>query len=94
VTFRKSHPPVGARPGTLAIPPGSPPPQIRLVSFDAQGVEVREVGDVETLASLPEGRITWLDVRGLGDEAVLRSRSKTPSTCPSAPRPRSTRTNR
>jgi hypothetical protein len=72
VTFRKSHPPVGARPGTLAIPPGSPPPQIRLVSYDAQGVEVREVGDVETLAALPGDRITWLDVRGLGDEAVLR----------------------
>ena len=72
MTFRKSHPPVGARPGTLAIPPGSPPPQIRLVSYDAQGVEVREVGDVETLAALPGDRITWLDVRGLGDEAVLR----------------------
>ncbi len=33
---------------------------------------MREVGDVETLAALPERRITWLDVRGLGDEAVLR----------------------
>jgi len=72
VSFRKSHPPIGARPGTLAIPPDSPPPQIRLVAYDAQGVEERDVGDVETLAALPGDRIIWVDVRGLGDETVLR----------------------
>ena len=72
MSFRKSHPPIGARPGTLAIPPDSPPPQIRLVAYDAQGVEERDVGDVETLAALPGDRIIWVDVRGLGDETVLR----------------------
>jgi len=72
VAFRKSHPPVGARPGTLAIPPDSPPPQIRLVSYDAQGVDERDVDDVATLATLPGDRVTWVDVRGLGDETVLR----------------------
>jgi magnesium transporter len=72
VTFRKSHPPVGARPGTLAIPLGSPPPQIRLVRYDADSIEEREVDDVATLANLGEDRVTWIDVRGLGDEAVLR----------------------
>jgi magnesium transporter len=72
MTFRKSHPPVGARPGTLAIPPGSPPPKIRLVRYDADSIEEREIDDVATLANLGEDRVTWIDVRGLGDEAVLR----------------------
>ena len=72
MTFRKSHPPVGARPGTLAIPPGSPPPKIRLVRYDADHIEERDVVDVATLAKLGEDRVTWVDVRGLGDETVLR----------------------
>lgn len=72
MAFRKSHPPVGARPGTLAIPPGSPPPQIRLVRYDAASIEERDVTDVATLANLGDDRVTWVDVRGLGDEAVLR----------------------
>jgi len=72
MTFRKSHPPVGARPGTLAIPPGSPPPKIRLIRYDADSIEEREIDDVATLANLGEDRVTWIDVRGLGDEAVLR----------------------
>ncbi len=72
MTFRKSHPPVGARPGTLAIPPGSPPPKIRVVRYDADHIEERDVDDVATLANLGEDRVTWVDVRGLGDEVVLR----------------------
>jgi len=72
MTFRKSHPPVGARPGTLAIPPDSPPPRIRLVCYDANGIDERDVDDVETLAGLREDRVAWVDVRGLGDEALLR----------------------
>ena len=72
MTFRKSHPPVGARPGTLAIPPNSPPPKIRLVRYDADSIEERDVADVATLANLGEDRVTWVDVRGLGDEAMLR----------------------
>ena len=72
MTFRKSHPPVGSRPGTLAIPPDSPPPKIRLVSYDANAIEERDVDDVATFAGLREDRVAWVDVRGLGDEAVLR----------------------
>jgi magnesium transporter len=72
VTFRKSHPPVGSRPGTLAIPPDSPPPVIRLVCYDANVIEERDVEDVESLTGLRDDRVSWVDVRGLGDEKLLR----------------------
>jgi len=76
-TFRKSAPPPGSRPGTLAIPPDSPPPEIRLVVYAADGCEERKLSDVESLAGERDaaaraGRRLWVDVRGLGDEAVLR----------------------
>ena len=73
MSFRKHHPPVGARPGTLAIPPDSPTPEIHVYAYDAAGLEERHAVGVETLAALCEDvRTTWIDVRGLGDEAVLR----------------------
>jgi magnesium transporter len=72
MAFRKSHPPVGARPGTLAIPADSPPPEIHLVHYDEGGVELRKVDDVETLAVPSDEHVTWVDIRGLGDEALLR----------------------
>jgi magnesium transporter len=73
VNFKKSAPPIGARPGTLAIPKGSPPPEIRLVEYDANEVVERGVVDVEALAAAREGdRSVWIDVHGLGDERVLR----------------------
>lgn len=77
MTFRKSSPPPGARPGTLAIPAGSPPPEIHAVAYDAAGVEELHPVGLEELAALREaaaraGRNLWVDVRGLGDERVLR----------------------
>jgi magnesium transporter len=76
-TFRKSAPPPGSRPGTLAIPPGSPAPALHLFVYDVDSLEERPVTDVETLAAERDaaaqaGRKLWLDVRGLGDERVLR----------------------
>lgn len=71
--FRKTHPPIGARPGTLAIPEGSPPPRIKVFAYDAAGVREVEVADVDELATFRDGAQTcWIDVQGLGDEAVLR----------------------
>lgn len=71
--FRKAHPPVGSRPGTLAIPTESPPPEIHVCEYDAAGVQTRVIEDVDDLCDYtdPE-RVTWIDIRGLGDEAVLR----------------------
>lgn len=72
--FQKNNPEVGSRPGTLAIPPDSQPPRIYLMRYDKVHVEEREVKDVSELRELPRGPETiWVDVRGLGDERILRA---------------------
>jgi len=71
--FRKLHPPVGARPGTLVVDSGSPAPRIRVTTYAEEGVEERDVLDPNQLRSVvASGAKTWIDVQGLGDEAVLR----------------------
>jgi len=71
--IRKRRPPPGSVPGTLAIPPGAPPPRLHIFSYDAEHVLEQDVSDVETLAQLrAEARVLWVDVQGLGDERVLR----------------------
>jgi magnesium transporter len=71
--FHKIHPPAGSRPGTLAVPPGSPPPAVYVTSYDRDGVEEVRVDDPAALAPFAHGeRTCWIDVQGLGDEAVLR----------------------
>ncbi|MEP7343816.1 MAG: magnesium/cobalt transporter CorA [Gemmatimonadaceae bacterium] len=71
--FRKRHPPVGAMPGTLVPALDAPPPVIHLIRYDADVVEERVLVDPEELRSVPrENGVSWIDVHGLGDEAVLR----------------------
>ncbi|MBK9033834.1 MAG: magnesium/cobalt transporter CorA [Myxococcales bacterium] len=73
-TFRKRHPPAGARPGTLVVAAGAPPPTITVQSYDAAGLTTTQVTEVAQLPALLERPgTTWIDVQGLGDEAVLRS---------------------
>lgn len=77
MTFRKHAPPPGARPGTLAIPAGSPAPEIHAVRYSESGAQAEPVADVESLAALRAdaaraGEKLWIDVHGLGDERVLR----------------------
>jgi magnesium transporter len=72
-SFRKERPPEGARPGTLAIPADSPPPRIYVYRYTREALHEHEVHDVEELARCLESpEPTWIDVRGLGDEGVLR----------------------
>jgi len=74
MVFKKHNPEVGARPGTLAIPPGSPPPKITVVQYDVDRVDRREISDVAELRGLDAGnRVTWVDVQGLGDETMIRA---------------------
>lgn len=71
--FDKVHPPVGARPGTLAIPANSPPPRIRRYLYSPESLDEHPVEDLAELrAPLPEGTVQWIDIQGLGDESVLR----------------------
>ncbi|MDH4282004.1 MAG: magnesium/cobalt transporter CorA [Myxococcales bacterium] len=72
--FEKHNPEIGSRPGTLAIPPGSPFPKIAVVRYDEHSVERMEIEAPSDLRALQDdGRTTWVDVQGLGDEATLRA---------------------
>jgi magnesium transporter len=72
--FHKAHPEAGSRPGTLAIPAGSPRPEIHVVCYSRESLESFELEDLSKLRGLAEREgTTWIDVRGLGDEAVLRA---------------------
>ncbi len=72
--FQKHNPEVGSRPGTLAIPPGSPFPKISVVQYDAQSVTRHEIEDVEELRAFREMEsVSWVDIQGLGDEATIRA---------------------
>ncbi len=71
--FRKRHPPVGSRPGTLVVPAGAVPPRITVIRYAADTIEDLAPDTGGSLHSLVmPGTVTWIDVQGLGDEAVLR----------------------
>jgi len=72
--FRKRHPPAGARPGTLVVNGDSARPTISVMAYDAERVTATAIDTVDQLPALldPAGT-TWVDVQGLGDEAVLRA---------------------
>ena len=62
-----------ARPGTLIISEDAVPPMVRMISYDLDEVDEREITDVEDLAKAMEPEnITWIDVQGFGDEEVVR----------------------
>lgn len=71
--FSKNNPEVGARPGTLAIPDGSPEPRIRVTQYSETFVEVLDVDDVSSLPAMVRADcVTWVDIQGFGNEAKLR----------------------
>lgn len=72
--FRKRHPPVGAMPGTLAMPQDAAPPVIHIMDYGPTHVEEQSGVAPEALpALLTRDSVTWVDVRGLGDERTLRA---------------------
>ncbi len=72
--FRKRHPPVGARPGTLVINGAATKPVIRVIEYKPDSIEEHELSEVTQLRDLlHEDSVSWIDVQGLGDEEVLRS---------------------
>lgn len=76
--FKKQHPEVGARPGTLVVETDAPPPVVRMMHY-GPNQDVLEA-TVEDLAILEEAfaddTITWIDVQGFGDKSVLQKIKK------------------
>jgi len=71
--LHKKRPRVGAEPGTLALPTGSPPPVIRLTSYSESSCEERKIGQPGEIARwLDTDESVWIDVQGLGDETILK----------------------
>ncbi len=69
----KSDSPIGARPGTLVIPAGSPPPVVRMFQYDEEACEEKEIGNLEELCAYADtARTTWIDIQGLGEAETLQ----------------------
>jgi len=69
---RRAAPP-GARPDTMVIPGDAPRPSIHWMRYGPQAFQETEIDDPEELrAALDTEEIDWINVRGFGDEAVLR----------------------
>ncbi len=72
--FRKRHPPVGARPGTLIISSEAQFPKVRIMKYKVDHLEEHEAPSLERLRDfLEDDAVCWIDVQGLGDEQVLRA---------------------
>lgn len=71
--FRKRHSAVGAAPGTLVVATGSDAPRVHVMSYSETDWDEREeLHPGQLVPPRDDGRITWIDVQGLGDESMLR----------------------
>ncbi len=70
--FRRRTAP-GTTPGTVAIDPQAARPTVRVLSYGPDGLEEREIDDLDALARFVGARpVTWVDVQGLGDAETIR----------------------
>ncbi len=67
---RRTRP--GAAPGTVVVDAAALHPKLRVIAYDASHIQEAEVTDVRELGDLTGRRaVTWINVDGLGDAAVL-----------------------
>lgn len=85
--FRHKRPPVGATPGTLVRREEARAPKIHVLHYSADGVAEYDIHSLADLRELQDRAganrfwqqlqepksVTWIDVQGLGDEALLRA---------------------
>ncbi|MFG0329282.1 MAG: magnesium/cobalt transporter CorA [Phycisphaerales bacterium] len=72
--IRRRKPPVGARPGTLVLSDDMVKPKLHVYRYDQETVEEFHPETATGLDDyLEEGKVVWIDVQGLGDEATLKS---------------------
>jgi magnesium transporter len=70
--FKKQHPMVGARPGTLVTSHDAPKTEVQVVRYTRENVSQRPFNPDELRASLlGESGTTWVDVQGLGSLDTL-----------------------
>ncbi|MGD1941806.1 MAG: magnesium/cobalt transporter CorA [Leptolyngbyaceae cyanobacterium] len=73
----------GSIPGTLNIPEDAEPTELAFISFDAdKAVRKKLQSPEECLPYLEQNIVAWLDVRGLGTEAILQQVGSTFSLHP------------
>ena len=71
--FKKRHPEVGSRPGTLVIASNSPAPRIHVISYSQEEIHESDVTDLAELKQAFDDKdTTWIDVQGFGDESLIR----------------------
>ena len=70
--FKKRHPDVGARPGTLIIEDDAPPSKIRMISYDEGEVLETDITTADELsAAFDPDNVTWVDVQGFGNKPMI-----------------------
>ncbi len=64
----------GSRPGTLQVDPNAPPPVVTRISYDPRDLHTETGVETSSLKSrLADATVTWIDVTGLGDAAVIEA---------------------
>jgi len=72
--FFKKHTKVGARPGTLVIHKDAEKPRIRIIRFTPDEHFDNQVETIEQIRDeLSKDGVVWIDVQGMGDEALIRA---------------------
>lgn len=69
----------GASPGTMFVAPDAEPTALYYLQYGPAGhveQKLADLDELETLAAVPEPCVSWLDVRGLGTQAVLEQVGK------------------
>lgn len=65
---------VHTAPGTIAVPPGELPPVVTVTAFGPDRIEERTITRLEEIDALGQDwPVTWLNIDGLGDAALLRA---------------------
>ncbi len=77
--FRKQHPQIGARPGTLLIPANALPTKIRVTRYGSTGIEEETMGPGDDgnwhdfAVGIDASHVTWIDIQGFGNVELLKS---------------------
>lgn len=72
--FHRRKPPAGAPPGAVVSLTDMPVPRLSVIAYDSKNlVEASGAALVDVLPALRDSGVAWLDVQGLGSEAVLRT---------------------